>query len=114
MESSVVIYSEKMGVFLGVAMGLAFWSKLDAAGQIAAPVFEGKDDAYDFLAQWGAKAVEDLGVVTTVPVAPDLVRPNGMKAASIQACVRAGLPGWLSPTTADQDEHIFGDRPSMH
>ncbi len=112
--SHVVIYSEKYGVFLGAAMGMAFWSNLDTAGQVAAPTFEDKAQAYSFLSKWGPQALDALGEIRIVPVVPDLIGDNRPPAASIQACVHAGLPGWLAATTADQDEQIFGERPSMH
>lgn len=48
----VVITHKEMGIFLGEAMGMAFWSMLDAAGQYLAPTFEDDEDARDLVRSW--------------------------------------------------------------
>ena len=85
-----VIYSPEDGVFLGHALGLAFFSKLDTAGQTAAPTFADANDAAELLGLFGQ--------VRLVPVTPD----QG-DYASMAACMAAGLPGWLSEETPTQN-----------
>ena len=46
MYDRYILVHPEDGVFLGFAFGLAFFSKLDAVGQVAAPVSE---DAHDLL-----------------------------------------------------------------
>lgn len=110
---SVVIYSEENGVFLGHAMGLAFWSALDPAGQESAPTFDTPEHAYKFIGSWlpGACPAD----VKAVDVVPDTEGPDGnITYASANACIAAGLPGWLTELTADMHARHYGERPSMH
>lgn len=90
---AVVIYSDKDGVFLGVALGLGFWSKLDPVGQPSAATFESEAQAEEFMATWNCGRPDDA---RCVPVEPD----DG-EHASIAACVRAGLPAWDPDATTD-------------
>ena|SRR5215469_5856589 len=84
--SFVVVHPEH-GVFLGVGMGMAFWSKLDSVGQDCATAFLTEDEARSFI----RNVLPDLcAEVTFVPVVADR---KGY--ASVSACVQAGLPGWL-------------------
>lgn len=50
MFNSVVITHPEYGIFVGEALGLAFWSKLDAVGQNSAAVFENEADARSYIA----------------------------------------------------------------
>lgn len=111
-----VIYSEKYGVFLGTAMGLAFWSKLETAGQEAAPVFDSADEAMGFLATWpelSGPSDEMLGV-EFVQVVPDVRNEGGASYASNAACIAAGLPGWITEIPVGDHERIYGERPVLH
>jgi hypothetical protein len=87
MKKNVVIYSEELGVFVGEAFGLGFWSKLDPVGQDSAPVFDDEDQAQDWV-NFGKGWPKDLRFVE---VNPDLGFPKG---ASVAACVAAELPAW--------------------
>lgn len=103
---AVVIYSDKDGVFLGVALGLAFWSKLDPVGQTSAATFESETQAEEFMATWDLGRPADA---RCVPVVPD----DG-EHASIAACVRAGLPGWNpdeATVTPDAQATTFASSP---
>ena len=42
---AIVIFHEEMGVYLGNALGLGFWSMLDPAGQTSAVCFPDEDAA---------------------------------------------------------------------
>ena len=89
---SVVIYNEELGIFLGRFMGLGFWSKLDPAGQTAAPTFPS-----DMYAEYIAKEMAPEYEFTYPKVIPDEPEPGNEKAiiyASVKACVAAGLPKW--------------------
>lgn len=48
----VVIVHPDHGVFLGLFLGLAFYSMLDSAGQTMAPVFVSNDQAETFMSSW--------------------------------------------------------------
>ena len=81
---SCVIFHPEMGIYLGSFIGLAFWSKLDVAGQDFAVTFPCKEVADSFMHSWeGGRPKGAL----CVPVEPD----DG-NYASVEACVQAGLP----------------------
>ena len=82
-----VITHPEMGIYLGSAMGLGFWSKLDPVGQPSAVTFASIDEAKEHMANWDGGTPEG---VTFAPVIPD---SEGY--ASVSACVQAGLEGWL-------------------
>jgi hypothetical protein len=96
---SFVICHPEMGVFLGVCLGLAFWSKLDSVGQDHAPAFDSEAQAEVFMAGWDNGRPQG---VTLVPVLPD---KDGY--ASVATCVAAGLPGWL-----DEQMPVANDIPA--
>lgn len=41
-----IINSHEWGVFVGEALGLGFWSKLDGLGQAEAPTFSSPEEAH--------------------------------------------------------------------
>ncbi|WP_298705608.1 hypothetical protein [Variovorax gossypii] len=86
-RQSFVISHPEMGVFLGLSMGFAFWSKLDPVGQDHAPAFDNEAQAEEFMAKWDNGRPQG---VSLVPVLPDL---DGY--VSVATCVAAGLPGWI-------------------
>lgn len=88
-DVAFVIFSEGDGVFIGECMGLGFWSKLDPVDQDCAVTFPSVDEAEAYMAGWegGRPAGASL-----VPVVPD--QADGF--ASIAACMRAGLPEWIT------------------
>lgn len=88
---AVVIYTEEEGVYIGHAMGFGFWSNLDPADQPAATTFADEKEAEEHMATWECGRPDG---VMLVPVEAD---ENGY--ASIEACVRAGLPGWITSQT---------------
>lgn len=52
MEKCVIVHS-KLGVFMGAAMGMAYWSKLGDAGcQFVAPVFANIGEARGYASQF--------------------------------------------------------------
>ena len=83
-----VITHPEMGIYLGSFLGLGFWSKLDPAGQDAAPVFASSEEAETYMATWDNARPE--GAVLR-PVIPD---SDDGTYASIDACVAAGLDRW--------------------
>jgi len=88
---AVVIYSEENGVYLGSAMGMGFWSKLDPVGQPAAATFEDEAEAETHMASWDSGRPDGVRLVK--------VDADQGTYASIAACVRAGLPGWVDEQT---------------
>lgn len=91
-----VITHPEMGIYLGMFMGLGFWSKLDPVGQPSACTFESIEQAREFMASW------DSGEPAGVSFAP--VTPDDGSYASIAACVRAGLEGWVDELTPVDNE----------
>ena len=87
---AVVIYHETLGVYIGELFGLGFWSKVDDGGVDRAVVFDDAADAIDYLNDWSEGPQPDC---VFVEVVPDLG-----KYASVLACIRAGLPGWIPRT----------------
>lgn len=84
---AVVIYHEKDGVYLGSAMGFGFWSKIDPVGQPSAVTFPDQATAETYMDTWDDGRPLD---VQFIEVAAD---QDGY--ASVNACVQAGLPGWI-------------------
>lgn len=51
MKKFILIHPE-MGVYVGHALGMGFWSKLDDAGQVAAVTFDSEQKAKDHVTGW--------------------------------------------------------------
>jgi len=83
-----VIYSPDLGVYLGSALGLGFWSKLDPVGQSSAVTFGSEAECEEYMQTWNAPRFL-FEPWEAVPVATD----DGTY-ASIESVVAAGLPGW--------------------
>ena len=88
----IVIYTKANGVYLGSAIGLGFWSKLDPVGQDAAVTFQSIRKAKRIVRNWKDKP----DGIQYKQVCSDITEKNGTCFASIEACFRAGLPGWNS------------------
>lgn len=78
-----VITHEEDGIFVGAAMGLAFFSMLDAAGQDQVATFLDEADARDFICQWEPEMDPDRFSYVEVKVDTDH--------ATIADLVEAGL-----------------------
>jgi len=96
-KKALVITDAEMGIYLGGAMGLGFWSILDPVGQPSAVTFPSEDEAEQFMASWDSG--RPPGAVL-VAVYPDDIDGNTYY-ASIDACVAAGLKGWSFDTMQD-------------
>jgi len=83
----VVIYSEPAGVFLGSCMGLGWWSEMDPAGQDSAITFESEEVARAEVARWKHGPEEPWRCVP--------VEASADPYATVEDCVRAGLPRWI-------------------
>lgn len=94
--SRVVIYSEQNGVYLGECLGMGFWSNLDPAAQPSATTFKDEPDARDYISEKLCNSFPDD--VTFVSIEADHHTPYG-SFASVEACVKAGLPAWLHEQT---------------
>ena len=82
-----VIYHPERGIFLGEAMGLGFWSKLDPVGQTHAVTFESEGIGRFAV---GRFSPDDQTECVLVPVT------TGNSYALSNECAAAGLPGWDS------------------
>jgi hypothetical protein len=80
-----VLYSPKMGVFLGTCLGLGFWSKLDPVGQDAAVTFESPEKAKEAASSWDSP-------IECRPV-PIWTKQKDSY-ATISDCEFSGLPPW--------------------
>lgn len=88
-----VLVHPELGVYLGNALGLGFWSKLDNAGQNSAVTFPSPEAALEHAGTWDTQQ----DGLTTVQVNSD----SG-DWASIEVCVAAGLEPWNpNPETGD-------------
>lgn len=65
-RSAVVIVHLDMGVYLGSALGLGFWSALDSAGQCEAVTFENETAARDCVSTWVENGDPDAYGYTSV------------------------------------------------
>lgn len=85
------------GVYLGSHRGRGYWSKVDSVGQPAAVTFETRQHAIDYMAEWSVTPPPGIDLVPVVADGPGY--------ATIAACVRAGVPGWIdahTPTANDR------------
>jgi hypothetical protein len=96
---SFVIVDPEMGIYIGNCLGMGFWTKLDPVGQPSVVTFESTQEAEDFMSTW--EGGRPLGAKL------HQVQPDDGIYASIQACVNAGLEGWI-------DDHMDMPSPSMH
>lgn len=83
-----VIYSEEDGVYLGSFLGLGFWSKLGPNGQDAAVVFESIQDAQNYIRLWPEESRNKQFQFVPVEASLEVW-------ATIEDCVKAGLPAWV-------------------
>jgi hypothetical protein len=89
----VVVHPE-MGIYLGSAMGLGFWSKMDPVGQVEAITFPDRETAERVMRSWDSGRPD---AAVTWPVVPDHridCDASFPSYASVEACVAAGLPAW--------------------
>lgn len=66
MTTKIIIVHYEHGVYLGSAMGLGFWSKLDDVGQDSAVLFNSEQEAREIAARWETQFNEDE--LTYVPL----------------------------------------------
>jgi hypothetical protein len=104
-ETRFVVYGEDHGVFLGIGMGMGFFSKTDTLGSFFAPTFASEEDAkhffndqQDYMETWdhwshgGSAPLQAVEVEATCVVSS---AEETARYASIADCRRAGLPGWM-------------------
>ena len=84
---SIVIYSKQQGVFLGAAMGMGFWSKIDAVGQSQACTFESKEEAKAISKNWDIAPPSAMQFIE--------VNTQDKDYATISECMAAGMDGWF-------------------
>jgi len=82
-----VIVHDEWGIFVGTAMGGAFWTNMHPAGQDTVATFESPKHAEQYLKTWEPSPPEGL---RAVPVQVS----EGETHASIAQCVEAGLDAW--------------------
>lgn len=91
--TGVVIIHPEWGIFVGVSLGLAFWSAIDCVGQETVPVMESETDARAFIDSWVGASVKS-GDFTYHPV------PTKSTHATIEELDAAGLSAWTIPLKA--------------
>ena len=82
-----VIHHPQMGIYLGNALGLGFWTKIDTVGQDSAVTFESTKQAEEHMATW------DQGRPTEATI-QQFCADKGYY-ASASACAAAGLEPWV-------------------
>lgn len=80
-----VITHPEMGIYLGNAFGIKFWSKQSPVG-LRAITFETINEAEKVVARWQRIKRTNLRFV-------EVVADEG-RYASVQSCMNAGLEGW--------------------
>ncbi len=84
-----VIYHDTDGVYLGNALGLAFFSMLDPVGQSEAVAFDTRSAAAEHVASWQVPESSPKQNYRFIEV--DVTNRG---TATMESCVRAGLPAW--------------------
>lgn len=79
-----VIVHENDGIFVGQAMGLAFFTKLDAAGQATVATFLDEADARDFVSTWEPQVDGDAFTYAEVDVDRDFAEIHELCAAGLE------------------------------
>jgi hypothetical protein len=87
----IVLAHSEFGIYLGSALGLGFWTKLDSVGQMYAVAFDTKEQAIEHVDTWDKSAwdyntIEHLSFV-------DVLTENAER-ATMQECEAAGLDAW--------------------
>lgn len=85
-----VITEPEFGIYVGSAIGLGFWSKLDSVGQDSVPVFDTEEQAQEHIASWEPDE-DDERVYSFVEV--DV--PHDAEFATVYDLVDAGLEDML-------------------
>ena len=80
----IVITHSEMGIFIGSSTGLAFWSRMDSAGQGCAVSFESQEQARKLIRGWRNKAINDPAAYTFAEVSCD-------RYATLADLIKAGL-----------------------
>lgn len=86
MKEKFLIAHQEWGVFLGTAMGMAFWSNMDPVGQDCAILFESAEHAAEYVKTWES-------VPPGITTSPVLVT-EGQTHATMDQCVEAGFRRW--------------------
>lgn len=93
-----VLVSRIHGIYLGSALGMGFWTGLDAAGQTEAVTFESPEAGRAHMARWeDPPDPEEATVYSFVPVrVPAHQQDPQTRVAWVtqEQCREAGLPGW--------------------
>lgn len=91
MSKRILIVHNRDGIYIGHALGMGFFSKLDPVDQPAATTFEDKDDAREHISEWvGFKSGDvKMDEFTFVEVEPD----RG-EFISSEAVANYGLEPW--------------------
>lgn len=95
-NQAYLITHPERGIYLGSAMGMGFWSKCDPVGQPSAVTFPSREEANQYMASWDGGTPPGIELVA--------VTPDDGQYASIQACVDAGLEGWIDSVTPVMNE----------
>lgn len=123
-ELAYLIVHERLGVWLGDSGGAQFWSNAGPHPFYAAPTFNSPEECHEQIYTWGphmplggsGEAAEhaelDLASLRVARVRPD-VSDGGRRYASLQACMSAGVRGWLHMMVEEPcDDGLVA--PTMH
>lgn len=82
-----VIFNDALGIYLGDAPDVQFWSRASSEGCMTAQTFPTQQAAIDVM----IAEMDPFIDYEFIEVIPDCQYAR----ASVAACVHAGLPGWL-------------------
>lgn len=100
-RQTVAIVHPEWGIFVGIGLGLAFWSALDCVGQDTVPVMT-EDEARAFIDSWPDCPVKSDGF-TYHPV-----QIAGDHWATIEELDAAGLSEWTVPLKSTRMGEAMG------
>lgn len=100
-----VITHPELGIYVGHAMGLGFWSMLDAAGQDTAVVFDSIDEAMLHVGSWENEGDPDAYSYEAVEVDHDATH------ATVQELREAGLGPLLGELAINVPAALLSNAP---
>lgn len=96
--AKILVVSNELGVYLGTALGLGFFTKLDCAGQTQPCTFPSKQEARGHVASWDANNDPDAYAYHELP-------DDGNEYATIEELEDAGLGALTVELRAEREKY---------
>ena len=98
------IFHSTLGLLLGTSAGVLFWSGDEEPGCGAAVCYPTPEMAISVVDELNIRSlVKPTEQLLLRYVVPDIEEESGTTFASVSACLASGLPGWISPWTAQKE-----------